>query len=59
MRKSNWRQQHEDFITAIRSAKQCTLAIKEGRPLPPPSPPSINLGVCPVWFAFDILLLTN
>ncbi|XP_065745223.1 zinc finger C2HC domain-containing protein 1B [Phocoena phocoena] len=49
MRKSNWRQQHEDFITAIRSAKQCTLAIKEGRPLPPPSPPSINLDYirCP------------
>ncbi|XP_049730275.1 zinc finger C2HC domain-containing protein 1B [Elephas maximus indicus] len=42
VRKSNWRQQHEDFINAIRSAKQCTLAIKEGRPLPPPPPPSIN-----------------
>ncbi|XP_032263638.1 zinc finger C2HC domain-containing protein 1B [Phoca vitulina] len=42
VRRSNWRQQHEDFINAIRSAKQCTLAIKEGRPLPPPPPPSIN-----------------
>ncbi|XP_076408859.1 zinc finger C2HC domain-containing protein 1B isoform X3 [Peromyscus maniculatus bairdii] len=42
MRKSNWRQQHEDFINTIRSAKQCTLAIKEGRPLPPPPPPTIN-----------------
>ncbi|CAO2628428.1 Zinc finger C2HC domain-containing protein 1B, partial [Lemmus lemmus] len=42
VRKSNWRQQHEDFINAIRSAKQCTLAIKEGRPLPPPPPPTIN-----------------
>ncbi|XP_054424941.1 zinc finger C2HC domain-containing protein 1B [Pteronotus mesoamericanus] len=42
VRKANWRQQHEDFINAIRSAKQCTLAIKEGRPLPPPPPPSIN-----------------
>uniref|UniRef100_A0A8C3VGF8 Zinc finger C2HC-type containing 1B n=1 Tax=Catagonus wagneri TaxID=51154 RepID=A0A8C3VGF8_9CETA len=42
VRKSNWRQQHEDFINAIRSAKQCTLAIKEGRPLPHPPPPSIN-----------------
>ncbi|KAB0393586.1 hypothetical protein E2I00_007726, partial [Balaenoptera physalus] len=42
-------QQHEDFINAIRSAKQCTLAIKEGRPLPPPPPPSINLDYiqCP------------
>ncbi|XP_058939180.2 zinc finger C2HC domain-containing protein 1B [Kogia breviceps] len=49
MRKSNWRQQHEDFINAIRSAKQCTLAIKEGRPLPPPPAPSINLDYieCP------------
>ncbi|XP_077632144.1 zinc finger C2HC domain-containing protein 1B [Crocuta crocuta] len=42
VRRSNWRQQHEDFINAIRSAKQCTLAIKQGRPLPPPPPPSIN-----------------
>ncbi|XP_070112590.1 zinc finger C2HC domain-containing protein 1B isoform X1 [Equus przewalskii] len=42
VRKSDWRQQHEDFINALRSAKQCTLAIKEGRPLPPPPPPSIN-----------------
>nr|XP_020828154.1 zinc finger C2HC domain-containing protein 1B isoform X1 [Phascolarctos cinereus] len=42
VKKSNWRQQHEDFINAIRSAKQCTLAIKEGRPLPPPPPPTIN-----------------
>ncbi|XP_059798077.1 LOW QUALITY PROTEIN: zinc finger C2HC domain-containing protein 1B [Balaenoptera ricei] len=49
MRKSNWRQQHEDFINAIRSAKQGTLAIKEGRPLPPPPTPSINLDYiqCP------------
>ncbi|XP_019600004.2 zinc finger C2HC domain-containing protein 1B [Rhinolophus sinicus] len=42
VRKANWRQQHEDFINAIRSAKQCTLAIKEGQPLPPPPAPSIN-----------------
>ncbi|XP_077751839.1 zinc finger C2HC domain-containing protein 1B isoform X1 [Canis aureus] len=42
VRRSNWRQQHEDLINAIRSAKQCTLAIKEGRPLPPPPPPSVN-----------------
>ncbi|XP_032750865.1 zinc finger C2HC domain-containing protein 1B [Rattus rattus] len=42
MRKSNWRQQHEDFINAIRLAKQCTLALKEGQPLPPPPPPTIN-----------------
>ncbi|KAM8789009.1 zinc finger C2HC domain-containing protein 1B [Rhynchonycteris naso] len=42
VKKMNWRQQHEDFLNAIRSAKQCTLAIKEGRPLPPPPPPSIN-----------------
>ncbi|KAM6181794.1 LOW QUALITY PROTEIN: zinc finger C2HC domain-containing protein 1B [Erethizon dorsatum] len=42
LRKSNWRQQHEDFINAIRSAKQCMLAMREGRPLPPPPPPSVN-----------------
>ncbi|XP_021030802.1 zinc finger C2HC domain-containing protein 1B isoform X2 [Mus caroli] len=33
VRKSNWRQQHEDFINRIRSAKQFTLV----RPLPPPT----------------------
>ncbi|XP_028910830.1 zinc finger C2HC domain-containing protein 1B [Ornithorhynchus anatinus] len=42
VKKSTWRQQHEDFINAIQSAKQCSVAIKEGRPLPPPPPPSIN-----------------
>uniref|UniRef100_A0A8C6H8Q3 Zinc finger, C2HC-type containing 1B n=1 Tax=Mus spicilegus TaxID=10103 RepID=A0A8C6H8Q3_MUSSI len=42
VRKSNWRQQREDFINTIRSAKQFTLAIKEGRPLPPPPPPTSN-----------------
>uniref|UniRef100_A0A8C8RX19 Zinc finger C2HC-type containing 1B n=1 Tax=Pelusios castaneus TaxID=367368 RepID=A0A8C8RX19_9SAUR len=41
-KKSHWRQQHEDFINAIQSAKQVTKAIKEGRPLPPPLPPTIN-----------------
>ncbi|XP_070589760.1 zinc finger C2HC domain-containing protein 1B [Erythrolamprus reginae] len=41
-KKSNWRQQHEDFISTIRAAKLATLAMKEGRPLPPPPPPSIN-----------------
>ncbi|XP_072499615.1 zinc finger C2HC domain-containing protein 1B isoform X2 [Notamacropus eugenii] len=42
VKKSSWRQQHEDLINAIRAAKQCFLAIKEGRPLPPPPPPTIN-----------------
>ncbi|XP_025940082.1 zinc finger C2HC domain-containing protein 1B [Apteryx rowi] len=41
-RKSNWRQHHEDFINAIQSAKQVTKAMKEGQPLPPSPPPSVN-----------------
>uniref|UniRef100_A0A8C0J5N4 Zinc finger C2HC-type containing 1B n=1 Tax=Chelonoidis abingdonii TaxID=106734 RepID=A0A8C0J5N4_CHEAB len=41
-KKSNWRQLHEDFINAIQSAKQVAKAMKEGRPLPPLPPPSIN-----------------
>ncbi|NXW57233.1 ZC21B protein, partial [Eurystomus gularis] len=41
-KKSNWRQHCEDFINAIRSAKQVTRALKEGRPLPPPPPLSIH-----------------
>lgn len=42
VKKSNWRQHHEDFINAIKSAKEVTKAMQEGRPLPPPPPPSIN-----------------
>nr|XP_045014436.1 zinc finger C2HC domain-containing protein 1B [Jaculus jaculus] len=42
VRKSNWRKQHEEFISAIRAAKLCTLAMKEGRSLPPPPAPTIN-----------------
>ncbi|XP_009956833.1 PREDICTED: zinc finger C2HC domain-containing protein 1B [Leptosomus discolor] len=41
-KKSNWRQHHEDFINTIQSARQVSKALKEGRPLPLPSPPSIN-----------------
>uniref|UniRef100_A0A8C0AUT9 Zinc finger C2HC-type containing 1B n=1 Tax=Buteo japonicus TaxID=224669 RepID=A0A8C0AUT9_9AVES len=41
-KKSNWRQHHEDFIKTIQSAKQVTKALREGRPLPPLPPPSIN-----------------
>ncbi|XP_033726534.1 zinc finger C2HC domain-containing protein 1A-like [Pecten maximus] len=40
--KSNWRAQHQDFISTIRSAKQVTIAMERGEPLPPPPPPSIN-----------------
>ncbi|KAM5264001.1 LOW QUALITY PROTEIN: zinc finger C2HC domain-containing protein 1B [Ctenodactylus gundi] len=42
VRKSNWRQQREDFVNAIRSARQCALALREGRPLPPPPAPAAN-----------------
>ncbi|XP_057261221.1 zinc finger C2HC domain-containing protein 1B, partial [Pezoporus wallicus] len=41
-KKSNWRQHNEDFVNAIQSAKQVSKALKEGRSLPPPLPPSIN-----------------
>ncbi|XP_076999691.1 zinc finger C2HC domain-containing protein 1B [Tamandua tetradactyla] len=42
VKKYSWRQQHEEFINAIQSAKQCSLAMKAGRPLPSPphSPPT-------------------
>ncbi|XP_078413615.1 zinc finger C2HC domain-containing protein 1A-like [Cetorhinus maximus] len=39
---SHWRQQHEDFINSIRSARLATDAVKKGLPLPPPPPASIN-----------------
>ncbi|NXF89185.1 ZC21B protein, partial [Eubucco bourcierii] len=41
-KKSNWRQHHQDFINAIQSAWQVTKALKEGSPLPPSPPSSIN-----------------
>ncbi|RUS78915.1 hypothetical protein EGW08_013328, partial [Elysia chlorotica] len=40
--KTHWREQHADFINAIRSAKGVQKAIDSGGPLPPPPPPSIN-----------------
>ncbi|OXB83714.1 UNVERIFIED_CONTAM: hypothetical protein H355_013069, partial [Colinus virginianus] len=42
VKKSNWRQHHEDFINTIQSAREVTKAMREGRPLPHPPPPSIN-----------------
>uniref|UniRef100_UPI00358DE86D zinc finger C2HC domain-containing protein 1B-like n=1 Tax=Myxine glutinosa TaxID=7769 RepID=UPI00358DE86D len=42
VKKQNWRQKHEDFINTIRSAKGVTKALKEGKPLPPPPPSTIN-----------------
>ncbi|XP_078722684.1 zinc finger C2HC domain-containing protein 1B-like isoform X1 [Lampetra fluviatilis] len=41
-KKSNWRQEHEEFVKTIRAAKGVTQALKEGGPLPPPPPPSLN-----------------
>nr|XP_054760724.1 zinc finger C2HC domain-containing protein 1B-like [Lytechinus pictus] len=42
IKKTNWRQNHADFVNAIRSARQAQHAINTGKPLPPPPPPSIN-----------------
>lgn len=43
-KKNNWRQKHEDFIRAIRSAKQVQQHIANGGKLSdlPPPPPSEN-----------------
>lgn len=41
-KKADWRSKHEEFIKTIRSARGVTAAIKEGRDLPPPPPPTIN-----------------
>ncbi|PIK44731.1 putative zinc finger C2HC domain-containing protein 1A [Apostichopus japonicus] len=35
-KKNNWRQKHEDFIEAMRSAREVTHAMKTGAPLPTP-----------------------
>ncbi|XP_077997661.1 uncharacterized protein LOC144450805 isoform X2 [Glandiceps talaboti] len=42
VKQTNWRQKHQDFVNAIRSARQVSHAMKTGGPLPPPPPPSIN-----------------
>ncbi|CAH8441605.1 unnamed protein product [Dicrocoelium dendriticum] len=41
-RKSNWRMKHEEFISAIRAAKEYTFAKRSGGPLPPPPPSTID-----------------
>ncbi|KAF8564504.1 hypothetical protein P879_04291 [Paragonimus westermani] len=41
-RKHQWRQKHEEFISAIRAAKDYTIAKKTGAPLPPPPASSVN-----------------
>ncbi|XP_064652253.1 zinc finger C2HC domain-containing protein 1A-like isoform X2 [Lineus longissimus] len=40
--KNNWRQQHQEFIAAIRNARGVDQALKAGGPLPPPPAPSLN-----------------
>ncbi|WAR16427.1 ZC21A-like protein, partial [Mya arenaria] len=40
--KSNWRSQHQEFISNIRAAKGAQVAMERGDPLPPPPPPSLN-----------------
>ncbi|CAH8478968.1 unnamed protein product [Schistosoma guineensis] len=41
-RKHQWRKKHEEFISAIRAAKEYTVAKQTGKPLPPPPPPAID-----------------
>ncbi|XP_071950090.1 zinc finger C2HC domain-containing protein 1A-like [Antedon mediterranea] len=40
--KTNWRQRHQEFISAIRNARKAVLAVRTGQPLPPPPPPADN-----------------
>jgi len=40
--KSSWKEKHENFIKTIKQARNVTAAIKQGKPLPPVSPPTIN-----------------
>ncbi|XP_070570445.1 zinc finger C2HC domain-containing protein 1A-like isoform X2 [Ptychodera flava] len=42
VKQTNWRQKHQDFINAVRSARGVSHAMKTGAPLPPPPPPSVN-----------------
>lgn len=44
---TNWRQNHLDFVNAIRSARAAQKAIRTGAPLPPPPPPSQNPNYVP------------
>ncbi|TPP56305.1 Zinc finger C2HC domain-containing protein 1B [Fasciola gigantica] len=41
-RKNQWRKKHEEFINAIRAAKEYSNAKKTGGPLPPPPPPTVD-----------------
>lgn len=39
---TNGEKKHEEFISAIRAAKEYTIAKQTGKPLPPPPPPAID-----------------
>jgi len=39
---SNWRQRHEELISALRNARAAKRAMAAGLPLPPPPAPSAN-----------------
>ena len=38
----NWRQKHEELMKTVHSARKVTAALKQGKPLPPPPPSTIN-----------------
>ncbi|PFX21731.1 Zinc finger C2HC domain-containing protein 1A [Stylophora pistillata] len=42
VKKSNWREKHEEFINNLRAARGVASAQKTGGPLPPPPPPAAN-----------------
>jgi hypothetical protein len=40
--KGKWRREHEEFVSAIRAAREYTKAVQQGLPPPPPPAPVAN-----------------
>ena len=45
LQKPNWKIQHDELRENIRNAREITKAVKEGKPVPPPSKPAGTGGL--------------
>jgi len=40
--KTTWREKHSELLTSIQNGRKVTVAIAQGKPLPPPPPATID-----------------
>lgn len=44
IKKNNWRQKHQELVSAIRDARKFQSSLKRGGRLPPPPAAAVNAG---------------